>query len=58
MKLKNYQKQKSHEASKVELANKVIQDFYETGIIPEISDELKRNDNRIVKKNSVECKRN
>lgn len=32
---------KSHEASKVELANKVIQDFYETGIIPEINEDLK-----------------
>lgn len=46
---------KSHEASKVELANKVIQDFYETGIIPEISDELKETIIALLK-NSVECK--
>ena len=45
---------KSHEASKVELANKVIQDFYETGIIPEISDELKETIIALLK-NSVEC---
>ena len=48
-------KSKSQEVSKVELANKVIQDFYETGIIPEISDELKETIIALLK-NSVECK--
>ena len=52
---KELPKTKSHEASKVELANKVIQDFYDTGIIPEISDELKETIIALLK-NSVECK--
>ena len=32
---------KSQEVNKVELANAIIQDYYETGIIPEINEDLK-----------------
>lgn len=32
---------KSQEVSKIELANAIIQDYYETGIIPEINEDLK-----------------
>lgn len=34
-------KMKSQEVNKVELANAIIQDYYETGIIPEINEDLK-----------------
>ena len=34
-------KMESQEVSKVELANAIIQDYYETGIIPEINEDLK-----------------
>lgn len=52
---KELPKIKPQEVSKVELANGIIQDFYETGIIPEISDELKETIIALLK-NSVECK--
>lgn len=38
---KETKKMKSQEVSKIELANAIIQDYYETGIIPEINEDLK-----------------